>query len=408
MNGQVRYALGFMLVTVWVAASNSGQLFADPPSVFQFLRKPQVEADPTKEYRLTEEQGPWLILAMTFEDEDAAEKAHQLVVELRKKYNLKAYVLPKFFDFSETVPGAGIDATGNQVRMRHRDDRKFHAFGVLVGDFTSIDSPELDQAKEILKYAQPQTLGGDGDPRPSSFDTASRWIQGLRWSQRHQQGSDQRKRGPMRPFVTRNPLLPVDFFQPPKVDEFVKKLNKGVENSLLECPNRFTVKVATFRGQDGYLVGKNSEKMLTESVSDGLDQAAESANLLASVLRKNGVEAYVYHDRNSSIVTVGGFDSIGGNDEAGNFQYLPAIQKILVTFGAQNVQNTQYGAVPMAKSLLDLVPANQFPELTRGTDRERMRALKKYTIPFDPQPAVMAVPKTEAKSVYSGSLLGTR
>ena len=59
-----------------------------------------------------------------------------------------------------------------------------------------------------------------------------------------------RKRGPMgQAFFTRNPLLPREYFVPKGVDTFVAKMNEGVEHSLLDCPGRQTIQVATFRGK---------------------------------------------------------------------------------------------------------------------------------------------------------------
>jgi hypothetical protein len=386
----------------------AGSLLADPPSVFQFLRQDKVEAKADKEYKLTEDNGPWLILAATFEDTDAQQKANALALELRQKYRLKAYIHSTKFDYTKSVEGSGFDEFGNPKRMKYRDDRAFDGYAVLVGDFSSIESPDLEEAKNTLKYANPQVLGGDGDPRSTNFDTASKWIAGLRRSISQKEGEKNgQKRGPMRPFVTRNPLLPDDFFQPPKIDDFLRKLNKDVEHSLLECPGRFTVKIATFRGNEGVAMGNTKEEEL--KISDGLDRAAEMANLAAATLRNEGVEAFVYHDRTSSIVTIGSFDSIGQNDAQGNFHYHPGIQPVLKTFSAQTVQQTQYGSVPVAKTLLDVVPASRIPELSREKDkRANLKAVKKYAIPFDPQPKVIAVPKAESKSLYSGSLLGSR
>ena len=50
-------------------------------------------------------------------------------------------------------------------------------------------------------------------------------------------------------FITNNPLLPKDYYNPPGLDDFVVKMNEGVEYSLLECPGRYTVQVAHFTGQ---------------------------------------------------------------------------------------------------------------------------------------------------------------
>ena len=43
-----------------------------------------VEADPNKQYWLTEDQGPWMIMATSFAGPGAEEQAHALVLELRK------------------------------------------------------------------------------------------------------------------------------------------------------------------------------------------------------------------------------------------------------------------------------------------------------------------------------------
>jgi hypothetical protein len=397
---------GALFVVAIVCGSS---LFADPPSVFQFLKRDKIEAKEGIEYKLTAENGPWLIFAATFDDVDAQAKANALVLELRQRYRLNAYIHSAKFDFTKTVEGSGFDENGQPKKMRYQDDRLVDSFAVLVGNFSSLDSPDIEEAKKTLKYAHPQTLGGQGDPRTSSFDTATEWIAGFRYGNRQKaKEGDGPKRGPMRIFVTKNPLLPDDYFQPPKVDDFIRKLNKEVDHSLLDCPGRFTVKVATFRGNEGVAIGKDAKKLMEEKISDGLDRAAEMANLTATVLRKEGVQAYAFHDRTSSIVTIGSFDSIGQNDQQGQFQYHPAIVPIITMFTAQTMTQTQYGTVPLARTLLDVVPASHIPELSQGTDREKMKAVKKYAIPFDPQPKVIAVPKPESKSVYSGSLLGNR
>ena len=400
----LRYGASLGIVIICGAS-----LFADPPSVFQFLKRDHVEAKAGHEYKLTADNGPWLIFAHVFDDADAQAKANALALELRQRYRLNAYIHSAKFDFTKTVEGSGFDDKGQPKKMRYQDDRLIDSFAVVVGDFSSIDSPDIEEAKKTLKYAHPQTLGGDGDPRTTTFDTASKWISGFRYGNRQKEkDGDGPKRGPMRIFVTKNPLLPTDYFQPPKVDDFIRKLNKEVEYALLDCPGRFTVKVATFRGNDGVALGKDAEKMMKEELSDGLARAAEMANLAVVALRKEGVEAYEYHDRTSSIVTIGGFESIGQNDEQGQFQYNPAIVPIINLFSAQNMTQTQYGTVPVAKTLLDVVPASHLPELTKGTNREKMNAVRKYAIPFDPQPKVIAVPKPDSKSMYSGSLLGNR
>src|SRR5436853_5511990 len=62
----------------------------------------KVEADPNAEYKLTDNQGPWIIIATTFSGGGAADQSRELVLELRKRYKLEAYTHEKTFDFTGT------------------------------------------------------------------------------------------------------------------------------------------------------------------------------------------------------------------------------------------------------------------------------------------------------------------
>ncbi len=55
-------------------------------SLFPFSK---VDADPGKDYKLTEDDGPWLILACTFRGAGAESQAKRLVYELRKHSQLE-------------------------------------------------------------------------------------------------------------------------------------------------------------------------------------------------------------------------------------------------------------------------------------------------------------------------------
>ena len=52
--------------------------------------------------------------------------------------------------------------------------------------------------------------------------------------------------------------LPREYFVPKGVDDFVAKMNQGVEHSLLDCPGRYTVQVATFRGKTRAAIGRRA------------------------------------------------------------------------------------------------------------------------------------------------------
>ena len=62
---------------------------------------------------------------------------------------------------------------------------------------------------------------------------------------------DERAKGPMgAAFVTRNPLLPEELFVAKGIDPFVYEMNKDLPHSLLKCPGKYTVRIASFRGID--------------------------------------------------------------------------------------------------------------------------------------------------------------
>ena len=106
-----------------------------------------------------------------------------------------------------------------------------------------------------------------------------------------------------------------------------------------------------------------------------LEEAAKSAHLLTEALRKKGYEAYEFHDRSSSIVTVGGFDSVGTKRADGKIEINPAIHTIMRTFGAETkVEPGKAPQVGKAKKLAD--------------------------IPFDVQPVPVEVPRRTISTDY--------
>ena len=135
--------------------------------------------------------------------------------------------------------------------------------------------------------------------------------------------------------LTTNPLLPDEYYVPKGIDRFVLDMNKSVKYSLLECPAKFTVKVATFSGASVI-----DQKKIKEIQKEGkeapsrLAEAAEKAHKLTETLRSQGYEAYEFHDRGQSIVTVGSFNSPGSPRADGKTEIDPKIHTIMTTFGA--------------------------------------------------------------------------
>lgn len=350
-----------------VALLSAAPAAAAPPVLAAFRR---VEADPNEDYTVTEENGPWTILAVTFIGEQAQGKARALVQELRQRYKLPAYTHRVHYDFTGEVEGRGLDEFGAQRKMRYSRNSETDEIAVLVGDYPTVDDAEAQRTLEKLKFAKPECLNGEGE--------VSRPLAGLREMQRMVQarmGDEKKDRGPLRPFMTTNPLLPPEYFAPKGADNFVVQLNKEVEFSLLDCPGRYTIRVATFNGATTIDPQKIKKAEEGGDMASRLAEAGEQAHKLTAALRAKGYEAYEYHDRQSSIVTVGSFEQLGSMQN-GAVQVNPDVQKLLQVFTAPT--NTTPGAPMTAKPrtvgglALDLKPmAIEVPKRSIGHDYER-------------------------------------
>jgi hypothetical protein len=329
----------------------------------------KVEADPKNSYQLTRDHGPWLILAATFSGDNAQRQAHELVLELRSRFKLKAYTHEQTYDFTQPVAGMGFDEFGNPKQMRYNTASRYNTVAVLVGDFPSVEDPSLEKTLETVKHARPNCLNLENRPNSSQRYAI------LKAAYRHlTPDPEKKKRGPMgSAFASRNPLLPEEYFVAGGLDQFVVDMNKNLELSLLKCEKPYTVQVATFRGQGTM----NLQQMAAMEVSDDLDEAADKAHKLAVALRKQGVEAYEFHDRHESIVTIGGFDSIGQPRPDNKTELHPGILQIMQTYGADRT------AVPGMAGQLGLRP----------------KALN--GISFDPQPIPVQVPRVSLGAAYS-------
>jgi hypothetical protein len=338
---------------------------AAPPWEHLSLLK-QEEADPEKAYTLTEANGPWMIMACSFSGEGAEQQAHDLVLELRKRYKLPAYIYKKRFDLEE-VRGRGVDCFGAPPKMQYRRGNEFKETAVLVGDFTDVDDTEAQKTLKKLKYATPQCL------EVKAHTPTHQTLVGWRKIQKEAQawlGSDQKNKGPMgHAFITRNPLLPEEYFVPKGLDPIVLEMNKHVKHSLLDCPGKYSVQVATFKGQ--VLIDQKEIAQIErgeKSLKSSLGDAALKAHQLTEALRMKGYEAYEFHDRYASIVTVGSFNTVGTPLPDGRIDLHPQIVKIMKTFGTVGVQ----------------VPGEILPQTAVKTC---------INIPFDIQPLPVEVPK---------------
>jgi len=333
----MRWGLFCALVGLGLAARS-----ADAEPWNRWLLK-RVEADPEKRYELTEAQGPWMIMAASFsgEGEGPEQQAHTLILEIRKRFHVPAYLYDKAFDYSEKIRTNRLNQYGDPVVGKYRRGGTYREYAVLVGDFPRVDHADAQALLKKLKYSEIECMRLDGKKQDYAV------LGGLRIMQReinrlaghgHEVNA---KRGPLgHAFLTTNPLLPDDYFRPKGLDSTVLRMNEHAEYSLLKCPGKYTVQVATFTGK--IIIDPKKIRELEKRGTDDrelaresqLADAADKANRLAKALRDKGEEAYEFHDRNQSIVTIGSFQEIGTPGADGRIQLLPGIVRIMQKWGA--------------------------------------------------------------------------
>ena len=375
----------------------------------------RVESAPEGDYSLKEESGPWMIMAATFSGPGAEEQAHELVIELRRDQNLKAYLHSMTFDHSSDERlGRGIDRYGSPTRMRYQMGEKSEEIAVLVGDFPTIDDPDAQKMLDAIKQMRPQALSRDYNQTSQNLARTREFIT------RMQGGHDA---PPMsKAFFTRNPILPAEYFKPKGVDPFVAKMNTGVEHSLLDCPKKYTVKIASFQGkvelQGAFSSGSSSSNSKSRRNDvDPLIEAAENAHDITVFLRKKGWEAYEFHDRTESYVTVGAYDTVATRAADGSVQPIREIDIILRTFGAAyktpdaltvNQQLPEVDRVRKQQVVQQFnnLFSNQHGQIATGLQPKYIEirtANNKPSrfIPLNINPEVVEAPKRSVTSVYA-------
>jgi hypothetical protein len=329
-----------------------------------------IEAVRGKNYSLTKQHGPWMIMVASFRDVpkdrrqeglSAEEAALELVYELRAK-GIPAYT------YSQDAKVEKIDTVD---RLGRDDERVFAAqrdmICVLAGNYKVID---------------------DQDASPLLRAEAKKAVETLEWVKKFQpkfmtsekSGAIVRqtpgRKGPLSgAFLTINPLLKPEEIASRKPDALMLKLNNSSNYPLVQCTGKFTVQVATFSGKKVTPIGnsayRNNEAKFDQNLADkssySLNRAGEDAEQLATTLRQKGFEAYVYHDHYQSIVTVGNFNT--PNDQRA--------ASIIQNFGAKTHFDSTQGREVLVAEVVKLP----------GTSGEGVAWV------LDPQPQVVAVPR---------------
>lgn len=340
------------------------------------LHAGKIDAVRGKKYKMTKRHGPWMIHVASFNQPPKErqgnkgltpeEAANELVYELRKK-GIPAY------PFSQKKMLSQIQGFDHHGRQR---SKTFIAYAggvsVLAGNYRDINDKLAQKTLQYVKRFQPELLR---DVKAKQRSANSRSVLNL-----SRNGGVYRttpgKSGPLSgAHLTLNPLLTPEDVSKLKKDPLIRKLNSGSKYSILSNPGKYTLVVASFYGKarlPGSAKFRKEFKSIEDyKVSNSLDIAAHEAWQLTQVLRRRNIEAYVFHDYDKSVVTVGSFDSPQD----------PRIRQVIRIYGAKNKKNAQTGRQVLIAEFVSI------PEkLQPGQKPEKFWM-------FDPQPFVMPVPK---------------
>ena len=259
----------------------------------------QLPNDPIEPYLLTKQNGPFMVLAKTFRGPDSERMALALCMELRRDFGLPAYVLrSKDFPMKSLIRGTPPTAPRDVMVPRIKEPERVRTVdeaSVLVGDEKTLEGSQ--KLLHEVKKLHPKCLDG----MPVMF-------------------KDREGAGLARALRTTNPYVPAQWLFPKPQDRLIIQMNKGA-NSLLHCPGHYSLQVAQFTGRTVYGDPKDQGLMAKMDVfaakRSPLYTAAADAEKMAEKLAKDpyirqlGQPVYVYHDRTSSQVFIGSFESPG-------------------------------------------------------------------------------------------------
>jgi hypothetical protein len=301
----------------------------------------KVDADPAKDYHVTPEQGPWMICAASYTGELAAQLAHELVLEIRTRYDLPAYVYNRGKEEREKQRQELEERRRKQMeylekmgltpdrppRLRHY--RIEEQYAVLIGGYKDIETARkaLDRVKK-LEPPKGEVVINHGRPDQRRYPLTNLFFQMTATEQGKEPEMRKAVDNPfVHAFVAPNPTIPRNSQTSVKEnDEFLRQLNADEPFSLYRCPKPWTLAVQDFRGprtiQPASAPSSLLDKLLGRDPADQLDATARQAREVARVLREMKFEAYVLHTRYGSVVAVGGYDSPNDPKLLANQQHL--------------------------------------------------------------------------------------
>lgn len=286
-----------------------------PPNV-------HLPAEPIEPFLLTREAGPFMVMAHSFKGPHADKYAQLLAMELRTKFGLPAYVLrPKDFPLRSNIRGVPPTANNGINRailgMPELSRIKDEAL-VLVGNEKTLD--DSYKLLKQVKHIRPACLDSIPEPYP--------WRRG---------------KGLKNALNTTNPYLPAEELFQSKPDLLVRKINQGPHN-IYTCPGRYSLQLAEFSGRQAIVPANQPQRVLNFDLKKSpLATAADDAEKLADSLardkfvRQTGYVPYVYHDRFSSKVYIGAFNSASDPEAA---KLREAMVKMAVDLNNRKVVDT--------------------------------------------------------------------
>ena len=328
--------------------------------------KNRIAAVKGKRYTLHPAHGPWMIMVASLRDVDpqfrneeglsSREAADELVYSLRRR-GIPAYTFLRESAFGQIASEARHGSTDGRYIARHE------SIAVLAGNFSSATHRK---AKAVLDYIQKKF-----DPKFISEERSGAVF----------------RKTPGRPtpfsraFIVPNPLRSENEMGSGKLDPLIKKLNSGIDESLLKNKGKYSLLIATFTGnsvmQTAYQEDERHTKLFEEKFGSNLDDLAQQAWELTAALRQarrlgydRDYDAWVYHDKYNSYVTVGSFDS---KDD-------PMIARLKRKFQAKMKPHPKTGRQQLTPELFSL------PRVPKNT------ALPEKLWFFEMKPRLIAVP----------------
>lgn len=298
-----------------------------------------VDPKPTYKYELKPEHGDYLVIVKTYRgyfprnekerigempdtaiDRDSAKKLAEGFAEwIRNELKLPAYLYER--GWAKRIEESKRHAA--EIERRYQEKK---AQGIEI-DRRMIKAPMTDYPDEYVVLV--------GHPKGAIRDMESagemaKYLRGLKvtppskFSDSFIESEDnvgtKVKTTAINPFATAfaaaNPAIVAKTGgrPAPVVDAFIEKINASEPYSLIHAglKKKYTLLVRYYTGSFEYVGGDGSSTAgpKVDNVGTGLQAAAISASNTANFLRKikPSFDAYVFHDRKSSLVTVGEFD----------------------------------------------------------------------------------------------------